>query len=490
MTFFPDMKTFIAIGGFQITWYAIIILTGAFVAYYLTLRQVRKWGYKEEIFENFFLLMLPIAIVGARLYYVIFEWNNLYAADPISAFYIWEGGLAIHGGVIAGTLFGVWYFHRHQIDGLRIADAIFPNLMLAQAIGRWGNFMNQEAYGQIVSGDFYAHWPSFIKDQMYIDGYYRQPTFLFESVGNIVGFLLITFVYKKYGRRKRGDLAFAYLAWYGMVRFFVEGIRTDSLMLGPLRIAQVVSLLGVVLGVLGILGVFDRLFKNIWPFKRRKPAIIFDLDGTLVDTKALIFASFRHTFKKYLPEHTLTDEELHSFLGPTLKESFLRYFDAEKVDEIIAYYRAFNHAHHDEYVTEIPHVKETLAYLKEHDYPLAVMSNKLSDIVKMGLAQFDLEAYFEVILGGEEISEPKPSPVGILEACEKLHVPHDDVIYIGDSPTDIQACKKMAAYSVAFVYEEVRAEEMKAEKPCAIIHDMTEIINLVKEDHEWSDVTI
>lgn len=135
-------------------------------------------------------------------------------------------------------------------------------------------------------------------------------------------------------------------------------------------------------------------------------------------------------------------------------------------------------------------MKETLAYLKEHDYPLAVMSNKLLDIVKMGLAQFDLEAYFEVILGGEEISEPKPSPVGILEACEKLHVPHDDVIYIGDSPTDIQACKKMAAYSVAFVYEEVRAEEMKAEKPCAIIHDMTEIINLVKEDHEWSDVTI
>ena len=217
MTFFPDMKTFIAIGGFQITWYAIIILTGAFVAYYLTLRQVRKWGYKEEIFENFFLLMLPIAIVGARLYYVIFEWNNLYAADPISAFYIWEGGLAIHGGVIAGTLFGVWYFHRHQIDGLRIADAIFPNLMLAQAIGRWGNFMNQEAYGQIVSGDFYAHWPSFIKDQMYIDGYYRQPTFLFESVGNIVGFLLITFVYKKYGRRKRGDtgLCLFGMVWYG-----------------------------------------------------------------------------------------------------------------------------------------------------------------------------------------------------------------------------------------------------------------------------------
>ena len=422
MTIFPDMKTVLTIGSLQVTWYAVLILSGAFLAYFLSLRQFKKWGYKEEVFENFFLMMLPIAIIGARLYYVIFEWNNLYAADPIRIFYIWEGGLAIHGGVIAGTIFGWFYFRRYQYNGLRIMDVVFPNMMLAQAIGRWGNFINQEAYGGI--------------------------------------------------------------------RFFIEGMRTDSLMLGGLRVAQLVSLLGVLIGILGILGVWDKVFKNIYPFKKHKPAVIFDLDGTLVDTKELIYKSFEHTFAQYKPGYTLSEEEKQSFLGPTLKQSFLRYFKEEQVDEIIACYRAYNHEHHDEFVKPIPHVKETLEYLKANDYPLAVMSNKLQDIVRMGLKQFDLESYFEIILGGADVERPKPDPIGILTACEQLHVPHDDVVYVGDAPTDIEACKKMGAFSVAFVYEESRAQEMQLCKPCAIIRDMSDLITIIKEDHEWSDVTI
>ena len=490
MSFFPDTKTFLSIGGLTVTWYAVIILTGAIIAYQLTLRQVKKWGYKEEVFENFFLMMLPIAIMGARLYYVIFEWDNLYASDPMSAFYIWEGGLAIHGGVIAGTLFGIWYFHRHQINGLRIADVIFPNLMIAQAIGRWGNFMNQEAYGQIVRPEFYDHWPSFIKDQMYIDGYYRQPTFLFESVGNLIGFFIITCVYKKYGRKKRGDLAFAYFAWYGMVRFFIEGMRTDSLMLGPLRIAQVVSLISVLIGILGILGVFDKVFKNIWPFRKRKPAIIFDLDGTLVDTKNLVFTTFEHTFAKFLPDHKLTQEELYGCFGPTLETTFTKYLPAEQVNEAVEYYRDYNRSHHDELVKEMPHVKETLEYLKQEGYPMAVVSNKKRDILMMGIERFGYENYFEAIVGGDDVDQPKPNPEGILKACEKLHMPIDDVIYIGDAKGDIEACKNMGGFSVAYMHDEFRASEMKASKPCAMIKDMIEVIDLVKEEREWSDVTI
>lgn len=490
MSFFPDTKTFLSIGGLHVTWYAVIILTGAFIAYYLTLRQVKKWGYKEEIFENFFLMMLPISIVGARIYYVIFEWNNLYAQDPMSAFYIWEGGLAIHGGVIAGTLFGIWYFHRHQINGLRIADVIFPNLMIAQAIGRWGNFMNQEAFGQIVRPEFYDHWPSFIKNQMYIDGYYRQPTFLFESVGNLIGFFLITCVYKKHGRKKRGDLAFAYFAWYGMVRFFVEGMRTDSLMLGPLRVAQVISLIGVVIGILGILGVFDKVFKNVWPFRKRKPAIIFDLDGTLVDTRDLVFTTFKHTFAKYLPEKELTDEELYACFGPTLETTFTNYLGKDKVQEAVDYYRAYNKEHHDELIKEMPHVKETLDYLKQEGYPMAVVSNKKSDIVMLGLKRFNYESYFEAVVGGDTIAHPKPNPEGILTACDQLHMPYDDVIYVGDALGDIQACKNMGGFSVAYLYDDFRASELKESKPCAMIHDMKELISLVKEEREWSDVTI
>lgn len=490
MTFFPDMKTVLTLGPLHVTWYAVLILTGAFIAYYVSIRQFKKWGYKEEVFENFFLMMLPIAIIGARLYYVIFEWNNLYAEDPLRIFFTWEGGLAIHGGILAATIFGLFYFHKHQYNVLRVADVIFPNMMIAQAIGRWGNFLNQEAYGGAVSASFYEHWPSFIRDNMYIAGEYHHPTFLYESVGNIIGFLLITFVYKKYGRKKRGDLAFAYITWYGMVRFIVEGMRTDSLMMGPLRVAQVVSLVGVVVGILGIFGVWDRLFKNIWPFKKKKPVVIFDLDGTLVDTKELIYKSFEHTFAKFKPGYTLSEQELQSFLGPTLHQSFARYFEEAKVVEIVAYYRAYNHEHHDEFIKAIPHVKETLSYLKEHDYDIAVMSNKLAEIVEMGLHKMDLAQYFEVILGGEDVAKPKPDPIGILTACEKLHRSSDDVIYVGDAVTDIQACKHMGAFSVAFVYEDNRAEEMQKEQPCVMIRDMNELVTLLKEDHEWSDVMI
>ena len=491
MSFFPDIKTFLTIGPLQVTWYAVFVLSGAFIAYFLSLRQFKKWGYKEELFENFFLMMLPISIIGARIYYVIFEWQT-YLNDPIKVFYIWEGGIAIHGGILAGILFGYFYFKRHRVDALRIADVILPNLMIAQAIGRWGNFMNQEAYGQVVSERFYRFFPEFIKDHMYIDGAYRQPTFLFESIGNLIGFVLITFVYKKYGRKKRGDLAWAYITWYGMVRFFVEGMRTDSLMIGSLKVAQIISLVGVGIGVMGILGVWNNVFKNHWPFQKKKPVVIFDLDGTLVDTKGLIFASFQHTFEKYLPQHTLTQEELQSFLGPTLKESFSKYFEENKIEEILAYHREweFDPKNHERYVKEIPHVRETLQYIKENDYDVAIVSNKLQSIIRMNLAQFHLEQYIEVIIGSEDVEACKPNPMGILKACELLHRTHDDIVYVGDMPSDIKTCKHMGAFSIAYIMEKNKANEMMKEKPCMYITDMMQLISILKEDHEWSDVTI
>ena len=490
MALFPNIKTVITIGPLSITWYAVFILCGAMLTYTLSIRTLKKWGYKTDMFEDFFFYMLPIGIIGARLYYVIFEWGNQYAANPIRIFYIWEGGLAIHGGIIAATLFGLWYFHKRVVDVLRIMDAIFPNVLLAQAIGRWGNFMNQEAFGDIVSSAYYDHFPSFIKNQMYIHGAYRQPTFLFESVGNLIGWVLITFVYKKYGRKKRGDLAFAYVSWYGIVRMYVESMRTDALMLGSIKVAQAISLLGVVIGILGMLGVFDKLFKNIWPFKRQKPIVLFDLDGTLVDTKDLIFASFVHTFAHYKPDYILSQEELHSFLGPTLKATFERYFPEAQVEEIIAYYRAFNHEHHDAYIKEFPHALDVLKALKEMGYTIGIVSNKVEHTVMMGLEAFGLQSYIDGVIGAEDVQVAKPSAEGLLKACEKMYHNHDDVIYVGDSVSDIEACKNMGAFSIAAAFDPLREEALRASKPCVMIHDLAEIIDIVKEEREWSDVTI
>lgn len=492
MTFFPDFTTVVSFDfiGLKITWYAVFVLSSAFVCYFMSLKTLKKWGYKTDVFEDFFFYMLPIAIVGARIWYVIFEWNTQYAANPISAFYIWEGGIAIHGGVIAAVIFGLIYFRKRNMNGLRIADAIMPNLLIAQAIGRWGNFMNQEAYGAVVSESFYNIFPTFIKNHMYINGQYRQPTFLFESVGNIVGFLLIHFIYKKYGRKKRGDLAFAYVAWYGIVRLIVEGMRTDSLMLGPIRIAQLISIISIALGVLGILGVWDRIFKNLWPFKKNKPVVLFDLDGTLLDTEALIFESFKHVFKMYKPEYTLSEEELKSFLGPTLKQSFDRYFDASMSEELIIEYRKHNHEFHNQYVKAFDGAKETLDYLKDNGYLLGIVSNKKRETITHGLEFTNLTSYFEVIVDCEDVEHPKPSPEALLKACELLYHDHDDMIYVGDSVSDIEACKAMGGFSIAVCFDKSKEERMKATKPCRCISQLTDIIAIVKEDLEWSDNTI
>ncbi|MDF9825212.1 phosphatidylglycerol:prolipoprotein diacylglycerol transferase [Breznakia sp. PF5-3] len=493
MSFFPDLKTFlrIEIGDFtlNIAWYALLILAGAILAYYLSLRNAKKIGYGKELLEDYFFMMMPLVILGARIWYVIFEWSS-YSSNLVSIFYIWEGGLAIHGGLITGIVFSYFYFRNRGVNLLRIGDCIMPNVLLAQAIGRWGNFMNQEAYGRIVSEKYFQNFPSFIKDQMYIDGAYRQPMFLYEGVGNLIGFIVITFLYKKYGRKKRGDLVYAYVVWYGVVRFFIEIFRTDALMAGGLKVAQMTSIVFVIVGLLGIFGVYNKLFKKFYPFKIEKPVVLFDADGTLIDTQKLIMDSFRFTFQKYKPEYELGEEELCSFMGPPLRATFEKYFADEMVDEVVETYREYNHSHHNDYVKAMPHAKELLTYLKEHGYEIAVVSNKFKSLVSLGLEISGIDSYFDVVIGGDEVEHPKPDPEGLLKACELLKVPHDELIYVGDSEVDVKSAKNLGAFSIAFVSDPKRERSLKETKPCRIVYDLEEIISILKEDQEWSELVI
>lgn len=481
MQFFPNSKILLSIGNLQVTWYAIIILTGAFLAYYLSLKTLRKFGYGDSLIENFFITMMPLAIVGARIWYVIFEWNNRYAMNPIRAFYVWEGGLAIHGGLFVGILYGIFYFRHYKADLLRIADAIMPNVLLAQAIGRWGNFMNQEAFGQIVDASYYRFFPRFISDQMYIDGYYRQPTFLYESLANIVGFLLLRYVFSKKGKRKQGDLLWAYLMWYGMVRFIIEAFRSDSLMIGPFKTAQLISLLFVLVGLLGYIGCFKKLFP------RSKPIILFDLDGTLLNSRPLIDASFIHTFQHYFPGKELTQEELDSFFGPTLEQTFSRYFEGDQLCEAIEYYCEFNKKEHNQYVTLFPEVKETLETLKAKGYLLGIVTNKKRDVLDLGLSFCEISSYFDVTLAGDELEAPKPSPLGLLQACAKCKVGHDNVIYVGDHVNDILTARNIGAYSIAYLYENKRKDELLKMKPSQSIEHMSQLIEIVTSQEEFYD---
>ncbi len=238
----PYDRVFISFGPFTIYWYAVFIVFGIIIGYFVANRRAKRAALPEDTIVDLLLYGLPVSIISARLYYVLFE-LPLYIDDPLSIFKIWEGGLAIHGGLIGAVLTGVIYCKKKHLSFWNVADVVAPSIVIGQIIGRWGNFMNQEAYGEIVDIEFLQSLklPSFIIDQMYIDGAYHHPTFLYESLWNI-GVLIILLLVSR-NRMFFGQIFLIYLSLYSVGRFWIEGLRTDSLMLtANLRMAQVLSI--------------------------------------------------------------------------------------------------------------------------------------------------------------------------------------------------------------------------------------------------------
>ncbi|MED3549750.1 prolipoprotein diacylglyceryl transferase [Cytobacillus praedii] len=237
----------ISLGPINIRWYGLIIGIGIALALMLVMREGEKRGIKKEVFADLMLWAIPIAIISARIYYVIFQWDY-YAQNPGEIIKIWEGGIAIHGALIGSVITAVVFAKKRGISFWKIADITAPGIILGQAIGRWGNFMNQEAHGGEVTRAFLEnlHLPEFIINQMYINGTYYQPTFLYESVWNIIGFIILILLRRV--NLRRGELFLTYVIWYSIGRFFIEGMRTDSLWLieGQLRMAQTISIVLVI----------------------------------------------------------------------------------------------------------------------------------------------------------------------------------------------------------------------------------------------------
>ena len=192
------------------------------------------------------LISLPISIVGARLYYVVFDFAN-YKNNLIDILNIRGGGLAIHGGLIFAFISAFILAKHKKMNFFKMADATAPTIIIAQAMGRWGNFFNSEAHGGPVSYTFIKNFPAFIQKGMHIDGIYYQPTFLYESLWDLAVFIILIIILRK--TKKVGIVFFTYIGLYSIGRFFIEGLRTDSLMIGSFRIAQLMSLLGIVIWI-------------------------------------------------------------------------------------------------------------------------------------------------------------------------------------------------------------------------------------------------
>ncbi len=244
------MDPIINLGIVSIHWYSIILFIAILVGSNLAIKEAKRHGFEEDFMVNLLFLGVIVGIVGARLYYVIFNFDY-YKDNLIEIFKVWNGGLAIHGGIIAGLITIAVICYKKKVNLLKILDYLVVGLILAQAIGRWGNFFNGEAHGSMTT---LAHLqslylPQFIIDGMHINGNYYIPTFLYESVWCFIGFIIMIVLRRK-KFMKVGYLTSFYLVWYGIERFFVEGLRTDSLMFFSLRVAQLVSLAMVIIGII------------------------------------------------------------------------------------------------------------------------------------------------------------------------------------------------------------------------------------------------
>lgn len=222
-----------SLGPITVRWYGLLIATAMLIAAIGGCKMMRKAGINEDDFLTIFMVTIVAAILGARAYYVIFE-LPYYIQHPDEIIAIWHGGLAVHGGLLAGVT-SIYLGCRHyKISFWQFTDIMAPFMILGQAIGRWGNFFNQEAYGYEVD-------PATVPWAMWIDGAYRHPTFLYESCWDLLVFFVLLWLIRQAWVR-RGEIALSYLMFYSVGRVVVEGFRTDSLMLGPLRMAQVMSL--------------------------------------------------------------------------------------------------------------------------------------------------------------------------------------------------------------------------------------------------------
>lgn len=238
--------------GLEVRWYGILIALGILVGMFVASLNCKIKNISYDNFLDVFLVSLIPGIIGARLYYVAFEFDT-YRDNLLSIFNTREGGLAIHGALIFGIGTAYIYTRIKKINFWDIADIAAPSFIIAQAIGRWGNFINGEAHGGPVSYEFISRFPEFIQKGMNISGTYYHPTFLYESLWNIVVFIILMIIIYKRQEHRKGIVIYSYIALYSLGRFFIEGLRTDSLMIMGLRTAQLVSILGVVIGIIGII---------------------------------------------------------------------------------------------------------------------------------------------------------------------------------------------------------------------------------------------
>lgn len=253
------------LGPIAVMWYAVIIVSGIILADFMFRREGKLKGFDEEQLMDIEFWAIVIGFIGARIYYVIFNWAY-YSQNLDQIIAIRSGGMAIYGGIIAACIVIYYFARKYKLDIMLLLDVAAPALMLAQAIGRWANFINQEAHGPEIARSTLEAWylPNWFIEQMNINGIYYHPTFLYESLWLFIGLVFVLIFRRILNTFYKGEITAFYAMWYGLGRMVIEGLRTDSLYLGSLRVSQWVS------GILFIFGLGYIIYQR-WLNKNKPP---------------------------------------------------------------------------------------------------------------------------------------------------------------------------------------------------------------------------
>ncbi|MDO4500311.1 MAG: prolipoprotein diacylglyceryl transferase [Erysipelotrichaceae bacterium] len=482
MQFFPNRTTFLQIGNLTVQWYAVFIVSGAFLAYLFSKRNLKEYKNIDvnDFFDDVFITILWSAVVGARLWFCIFNNFAYYSKHPLDVIRIWDGGLAFHGGFILACISLIVLCKKRNVSFIKLADSVAPTVLLGQAIGRWGNFVNKECHGAMVDASYFDGILKPLKEGMCINGSYYVPLFFYESMACLTGFIIINFFLRKTSKR-RGELTGAYLMWYGVARFFIEAGRTDSLYIGPLKTAQLTSVAFVLAGLALYLGAYEKVFK------RKKPTVVFDLDGTLQDSTPGIIAGFKAVHEKYGNVEDFTPQRQIEVLGPPLQDMMMKYFPNEDPEELCKYYRIKCDEAFETTLKPMPNAVETVRTLKELGYQTAILTTRMTDSTMkcLKICGFE-EDDFDIILGVDRINKTKPDPDGLFQIVKKYGLNGDDILMVGDSTADVLAGQRFGAYTVAYLVLEEKKQKILDLKPNRVITDIAEVLDIVKEDHYFT----
>lgn len=489
---------FLEIGNFQIKWYAICILTGIVLACVLGVREAKKFGISPNIILDGVLICVPLAIVGARLYYVFTSWHQFHRPGDLMATLaaiagFQDGtfkleGLAINGGIIVAIIFVIIYCRVRKINVFHIFDLLAPGLLIGQICGRWGNFFNQEAHGPAITSD--TEWitnfiPDFIMNRMEFYDYELgmtavwHPTFLYESLWNLIALIIILVSRRKNKYQRVGDSVAFYLLWYGLGRScIIEPLRMDPLLfvesIGPdVLFNRVNVVVNLGLALIGIVWLVLKHVKFKEPFyldvqreikDKKIDGVVVRIDETMVTVTKILENAYYYTAKEKLGVE-LSDDELKDLISIKPEDYF-------KNEEEVIYFNEYFYNHLNQ-LQPILECKDFFKTLFKHDYKVAVVTNYSKEFAEYVLDELKITTYVSIIVDKNLSAKPIEKAFDTIKDAK-------NILLISSLASDIEFAKGKNAQS-CLVYFGREIDLAMEKEPTYVINKVSQLDNIIIE---------